>query len=59
MVGIEFGAFVISNANGHVLLIEQDGHQTGVTTRRAIHPTHAIGRLGVDAAVMPYTSPMD
>ncbi len=59
VVGIECGSFVITNANGHVLLIEQDGHQTGVTTRRAINPTHDIGRLGADAAVLPYTSPMD
>jgi hypothetical protein len=61
VVGLDLGAFVVRNPNGQILLIQQDGHLTGVTTRRnltAHHVKHA-GRLGVGTATTHYTSVMD
>jgi len=61
LVGLDLDAFIVRNPNGQILLIQQDGHLTGVTTRRNLavrHVKHA-GRLGVGTATTRYTSVMD
>ena len=60
VVGVDLGAFVVRNPSGQILLIQQDDHLTGVTTRRSLadhHIKHA-GHLGVTATT-PHTSVMD
>jgi hypothetical protein len=61
VVGIDEGVFIIRNPSGRDIRIEQDGHLTGVTTRRSLaarHVKHAES-LGAETATTRYTSVMD
>lgn len=59
LVAIESDSFVVRKPNGEALLIQQDGHLVGVTTRPTVHHVCHARRLGADSAATPYTSPMD
>ncbi len=59
LVGIESGSFVVRKPNGEGFLIQQDGHEVGVTTRPSVQPLSHAARLGADHAATPYTNPMD
>ena len=59
LVAIEADSFVVRKPNGDDVLLQQDGHSVGVTTRPTVHPACPESRLGVNTAVSPYTDPMD
>ena len=59
VVAIDADSFVVRKPNGEDFLIPQDGHSVGVTVRPTVHPACPESRLGVKAAVSPYTDPMD
>ena len=47
LVAIEADSFVVRKPNGEDVLIQQDGHSVGVTTRPTVHPACPERRLGV------------
>ena len=50
VVAIEADSFVVRKPNGDAVLIPQDGHSVGVTTRSAIQRVRHEERLGVENA---------
>jgi hypothetical protein len=59
LLAIEADSFVVRKPNGDAVLIPQDGHSVGVTTRPTVHHVPHDERLGAENAVTSYTDPMD
>ena len=61
LLAVEPGFFVCRDPGGRQILLEQDGHLTGVTTRRRLSAPFGerARRLGMRSASNPYTIPMD
>lgn len=59
LVGIEADSFVVRKPNGEGLLIQQEGHEVGITTWPSAHAGAHAPRLGADRCENPYTTPMD
>jgi hypothetical protein len=58
VVGVGDGFFIVRTPGGDDIPLGQDGHLTGVTTRRSFATARA-GRLGAGTASAPYTDTMD
>ena len=59
LVGIESDSFVVRHPSGQRLLMQQDGHLVGVTTRSTLRHMRCPDRLSVESAVTGYRNPMD
>jgi hypothetical protein len=59
LVAIEADSYVVRKPNGEAVLIPQDGHSVGVTTRPTVQQAPHEERLGVESAVTSYRKPMD
>ena len=59
LIGIESDSFVVRDPSGRRLLMQQQGHLVGVTTRSTLRNAGHPDRLSAESAVTGYRNPMD